>query len=107
MRRAQRELACQKLAFIAVERQQLNMTVTVITQPDIFHPKVIRLSRLGREMSGCARLLRAQNHERLPTCAQVMYSRVDRKIEVRVSVIRSHPHSIHTDARCRFGEGFE
>src|SRR5580693_10755867 len=68
-------------------------------------PQVICFSGLGRQMHRFSDPLGGLlEGSRLPLRADIMFSRVDLKNEIRLPLVGSHPISIDSDAHRRGGE---
>src|ERR1700691_5869266 len=81
------------MAFRLIRHLQIHPLVAEIQS------QVVRLSALGREMYRFSDPLgRFLEGSRLPLRANIMFSRVDLKKEIRLPIVRSHPISIDSDA---------
>ena len=99
MRAAEREATRQKLALIAIERLQRHLQDHHFPEPGVLYREVVRLSGFGREVRSSRLMMGAEANERLPVGAEMMFAGINRKVEVGIAVIRSHPCSIQSNPR--------
>src|SRR5262249_11477359 len=93
---AEGELACQELAFVAIQRGQLNVRYHHLAQPGVLYSEVVHATLFRGEVSGRGFVARSDSNERLPTGAEMMLSGIDSEREIGVAVVGPDPRAVES-----------